>query len=75
MSEVVVTSTLRKLFVENADRRIIIATFASNVDRVQQILELASEFKRKVALGGRSMLKVIERQSKRVFCIATRDCY
>lgn len=60
MSEVVVTSTLRKLFVENADRRIIIATFASNVDRVQQILELASEFKRKVALGGRSMLKVIE---------------
>ena len=55
MSEVVVTSTLRKLFVENADRRIIIATFASNVDRVQQILELASEFKRKVALGDRSL--------------------
>ncbi len=60
MSEVVVTSTLRKLFVENISRRIIIATFASNVDRVQQILELAKEFNRKVALGGRSMLKVIE---------------
>ena len=42
------------------EERIIVTTFASNVDRVQQILELASEFKRKVALGGRSMLKVIE---------------
>lgn len=60
MSEAVVGEALDRLFDEAADRRIIIATFASNVDRVQQILDLAVKYKRKVAVSGRSMLNVID---------------
>ena len=43
----------------NSDKRIIIATFASNVHRVQQILDIAAKYKRKVAVSGRSMENVI----------------
>ena len=39
--------------------RIIIATFASNVDRVQQIINTAYKFGRKVAVEGRSMVNII----------------
>lgn len=60
MSEAVVGEALDRLFDEAEDRRIIIATFASNVDRVQQILDLAIKHKRKVAVSGRSMLNVME---------------
>ena len=60
MSETVVGSTLDRLFDENAKRRIIIATFASNVHRLQQIIDLAVKYKRRVALNGRSMLNVVE---------------
>ncbi len=64
MSETVVGSTLDKLFGENPARRIIIATFASNVHRLQQILDLAVKYRRKVALNGRSMLNVVEAATK-----------
>ncbi len=64
MSETVVGSTLDKLFSENYRRRIIIATFASNVYRIQQIIDLAVKYKRKVALSGRSMLNVVEAAEK-----------
>lgn len=64
MSERVVAETLDRLFDENAKRRIIIATFASNVHRLQQIIELAAKYKRKVALNGRSMLNVVEAAEK-----------
>ncbi len=64
MSEKVVGTTLEHLFAENADRRIIIATFASNVHRLQQIIDIAVKFRRKVALSGRSMLGVVEAASK-----------
>lgn len=60
MSEMVVSETLERLFHTNAKRRIIIATFSSNVNRIQQILKIAAKNKRKVALSGRSMLKVTE---------------
>ncbi len=60
MSEKVVGTTLEHLFAENADRRIIIATFASNVHRLQQIIDIAVKFRRKVALSGRSMLGVVD---------------
>ncbi len=60
MSETVVGETLEHLFSENASRRIIIATFASNVHRLQQIIDIAVKFKRKVALSGRSMLNVAD---------------
>ncbi len=64
MSETVVGSTLDRLFGENLRRRIIIATFASNVHRLQQIMDLAAKYKRKVALSGRSMLNVVEAAEK-----------
>lgn len=64
MSEVVVTDTLRKVFNSNVGRRLIIATFASNVDRVQQIIDISKECGRKVAFGGRSMSKVVDTAKK-----------
>lgn len=64
MSETVVGATLDKLFADNAERRIIVATFASNVHRLQQIIDLAVKHRRKVALSGRSMLNVIEAAEK-----------
>ena len=64
MSETVVGATLDRLFAENAERRIIIATFASNVHRLQQIMDLAVKHRRKVALSGRSMLNVVEAAEK-----------
>ena len=60
MSETVVGTTLDHLFSENTHRRMIIATFASNVHRLQQIIDLAVKYRRKVALSGRSMFKVVE---------------
>lgn len=52
------------LFTENKNTRIIIATFASNVDRVQQIINSAYKFGRKVVVEGRSMVNIIETASK-----------
>lgn len=60
MSETVVGTTLDHLFSENMHRRLIIATFASNVHRLQQIVDLAVKYRRKVALSGRSMFKVVD---------------
>ena len=60
MSETVVGTTFDHLFSENTNRRMIIATFASNVHRLQQIIDLAVKYRRKVALSGRSMFKVVE---------------
>ena len=55
MSERTVGESLDKIFAANLTRRIIISTFASNVHRVQQIMNLAKKYGRKVALSGRSM--------------------
>ena len=60
VSETVVGETLDKVFNANATKRLIIATFASNVHRLQQILDLAVKYKRKVAFSGRSMVSVVE---------------
>ena len=64
MSESVVTDNLDRLFQQNKSRRLIVATFASNVYRLQQILNIAYKNKRKVALSGRSMINVIEASAK-----------
>ncbi|MBE5738027.1 MAG: ribonuclease J [Clostridiales bacterium] len=64
ISESVVKDTLSHVFSDNASRRLIIATFASNVHRLQQILDLAVEYKRKVAFSGRSMINIAEAASK-----------
>ncbi len=63
-SERTVGKTFDYLFTEHADTRIIIATFASNVDRVQQIINSAYKFGRKVVVEGRSMVNIIETASK-----------
>ena len=59
-SERTVGQTLKSIFDEHKNNRIIVATFASNVDRVQQIINTAYEFGRKVAIEGRSMVNIIE---------------
>ena len=59
-SEKTVGTTLYNIFEEHKDTRIIVATFASNVDRVQQIINTAYRFERKVAIEGRSMVNIIE---------------
>ena len=58
-SERTVGYTFDHLFAEYKDTRIIIATFASNVDRVQQIINSAYKYGRKVVVEGRSMVNII----------------
>ena len=58
-SERTVGKTFDHIFSEHIDGRIIIATFASNVDRVQQIINTACKYKRKVIVEGRSMVNII----------------
>ncbi len=58
-SESKVGETFRNLFTQAGDRRIIIATFASNIHRVQQIIDIAEQTGRKVALSGRSLENVV----------------
>lgn len=58
-SERCVGRTFNMIFSENKNNRIIVATFASNVDRVQQIIDTAYRYDRKVVIEGRSMVNVI----------------
>ena len=59
-SERTVGKTFDTLFEEHRNTRIIVATFASNVDRVQQIINTAYRYGRKVVVEGRSMVNIIE---------------
>ena len=59
-SERTVGKTFDTLFQEHRNTRLIIATFASNVDRVQQIINSAYKFGRKVVVEGRSMVNIVE---------------
>ena len=58
-SERSVGGALENLFTANPDKRIVIATFSSNVHRVQQIINISIAHGRRVALTGRSMLNVV----------------
>ena len=60
LSERVVGETLDRLFAENKDKRLVVASFASNVDRVHEVITLAEKYKRKVVLCGRSMVNVTD---------------
>ncbi len=62
-SEKTVGKTFDTLFEEHKNSRIFVATFASNVDRVQQIINTAYKFGRKVVVEGRSMVNIIETAS------------
>lgn len=64
MSERTVGLTFDHLFSEHRNSRIIIATFASNVDRVQQIINSAYKYGRKVVVEGRSMVNIISTASE-----------
>lgn len=58
-SERVVGNALDQIFMTHTDNRVIIATFSSNVHRVQQIINASVKFGRKVAITGRSMINVV----------------
>ena len=60
MSEKSVGRALEEIFEKHPNNRLIVATFASNIHRLQQILNLAEKFKRKVAFTGRSMVNISE---------------
>lgn len=59
-SEKVVGERLASLFDKYQENRILVASFASNVDRVQQIINIAHQHDRKVVVDGRSMVNIIE---------------
>ena len=58
-SERKVGKSLEYIFTSNKDKRIVIATFSSNVHRVQQIINVSAAHGRKVAITGRSMLNIV----------------
>lgn len=60
MSEKSVGRTLDEIIKNHANNRIIVATFASNIHRMQQIMDIAEKYKRKVAFTGRSMINISE---------------
>ena len=68
-SERTVGHTFDTLFEEHKNTRIFVATFASNVDRVQQIINTAYKFGRKVCVEGRSMVSIIE-TARNLECIS-----
>ena len=59
MSERTVGKIFDSIFNEHNNDRIIVSTFASNVDRVRQIIDTASRYGRKVAIEGKSMINII----------------
>lgn len=59
MSESTVGKTFDSIFSDHAKQRIIVATFASNVDRVQQIINSAAKYGRKIVVEGRSMVNIL----------------
>ena len=58
-SERTVGESFNKLFQMAGDRRFIIATFASNIHRIQQIIDYAAKYDKKVSVSGRSMVNVV----------------
>ena len=60
ISEKRVGENLERVFIDNADRRLFVATFSSNIYRVEQIVDLAIKYNRRVAVVGRSMINNID---------------
>ena len=58
-SERKVASSFSNIFMSNLDKRIVVATFSSNVHRVQEIINTSYKFGRKVAITGRSMINIV----------------
>ena len=64
MSEKSVGRVLDDIIKNHPDQRIIVATFASNIHRMQQIMDIAERYKRKIAFTGRSMINISEAAMK-----------
>lgn len=64
LSETVVGERIGEIFDRNKDKRIFVATFSSNVHRIQQLLDIAERNGRKVAFSGRSMINVTDTAMK-----------
>ncbi len=73
VSERKIGKIVRQIFEESKDQRIIVATFSSNIHRIQQILDFASEHKRKVAVMGRSMVNTIKTAREHGFIMAEEN--
>ena len=74
MSESSVGEVFDKLFM-NCTKRIVVATFASNVHRVQQIVDSAVKYRRKIAVCGRSMINMIETAMEIGYIDAPEDLF
>ena len=72
-SERVVGSSLETLFTKAEGHRIVVATFSSNIHRIQQIINQAVKSKRKVAVSGRSMLNVVKVASELGYLTVPKD--
>ncbi len=59
-SESVISGTLERLFREQRNRRVLISSFSSNLHRIQQILDVAVRFNRRVCFAGRSMINNVD---------------
>ncbi len=73
-SERKVGASLDSIFMNNADKRIIVATFSSNVHRVQQIINYSAKYGRKVAITGRSMLNVVGAATRLGYMTVPGNC-
>ncbi len=73
MSESIVGKTLNELYTKIKNKRIIIATFASNIHRLQQIVNMAEKNGRKIAFTGRSMVNVSEMAMKLGELVCQKD--
>lgn len=60
LSETAVGKSINGILQENTESRIFVTTFASNIHRLQQLVDLAAKYKRKVVFAGRSMLNIVD---------------
>ncbi len=60
LSETAVGKSINTILQENTESRVFVTTFASNIHRLQQLVDLAQKYKRKVVFAGRSMLNLVD---------------
>lgn len=60
LSETAVGKSVNGILQENTESRVFVTTFASNIHRLQQLVDLAAKYKRKVVFAGRSMLNIVD---------------
>lgn len=73
-SESKVGESFTTLFARGENKRIIVASFSSNIHRIQQIVDLCDKLGRKVAVSGRSMINVVPKPSNWDICMCRTVC-